>query len=354
MAAPAEDSKAHSHASRDKDDAFSSPPYKFVVEGKAFYVHEHLIAQNSKPLAKMMQSSTLEGKEDSAVLEDVNQETFRRFVEWLYRGYYHAAMPTQLTSTDQPSEDGIVANTLQSSTSAFSFPPNIVSQCSVWTDAPKDINGGFEIPPKGASGAGVSLFGALVAGKNPQSTSGFPWGSRKAIDESVPQWQGPNPFADAEAWADPSSAGQKAKNFFSQRKYNVRQKVKSLPQPRQNKDKSENYSEVFLCHAHLHVFAEKYDIQPLKVLAVEELHAALAVFTLHQERTGDILNLLRYIYKEAPVQTNKMEDLRTLMTQYVDSEVETLIKDENLGKYLMEVDGRLLEDFLKVIRRRLV
>lgn len=312
--------------------------------------------------------------ETLAVLKDVDQETFRRFVEWLYRGYYHAAMPTQLTSPDQPSGDGNVANTLQSSTSAFSFPPNLDSQGSVLTEAPKNIFGGFEIPPNGASGAGFSLFGAPVVGKPPQSTSGFSWGSRKAIDESVPQWQGPipfgtsvvaerqrSPFGDSrdpqqtqKLEADPSSTSQKAKDFFIQRKYNVRQKVKSLPQPRQNRDKSENYSEVFLCHAHLHIFAEKYDIQPLKVLAVEELHATLAVFTLHQERTGDILNLLRYVYKEAPVQTNKMEDLRTLMTQYVDSEVETLIKDESLGKHLMESDGRLLEDFLKVIRRRLV
>ena len=334
-----------------------------------------------------MRSQMLEGKEDFATLEDVDRETFGRFVEWLYRGHYHAAMPTQSTSPDQPSGDGSVANALQSSTSAFSFPPKLDSQGSTLTEAPQNKFSVFETPPSGASGAGASLFGAPAVGETPQSTNGFSGKSEKAIRDSVPQWHGPNPFGTSvvterqrSPFGDsrgpqtqrkqkpetmPSSTGQKAKDFFFQRKYNIRQTVKSLPQPlrqtvkclpqpRQNIDKYENYSEVFLCHAHLHIFAEKYDVQPLKVLAVEELHAALATFTLYQERTGDILKLLRYVYKEAPVQTNKMEDLRTLMTQYVDSEVETLIKDENLGKHLMEDGGALLEDFLKVARRRLV
>lgn len=79
----------------------------------------------------------------------------------------------------------------------------------------------------------------------------------------------------------------------------------------------------------------------------------MAIFTLYQHRTGDILKLLRYVYKEAPEQANKTEDLRTLMTQFVESEIETLIKDESLGKHLLEDDGGMIEDFLNIVRKRL-
>ena len=33
----------------------------------------------------------LEAKQGFATLEDVDQGTMVRFIEWLYRGYYHAA-----------------------------------------------------------------------------------------------------------------------------------------------------------------------------------------------------------------------------------------------------------------------
>ena len=115
-------------------------------------------------------------------------------------------------------------------------------------------------------------------------------------------------------------------------------------------DKGEDYSEVFLSHARLYVFADQYDIQALKVLAMEELHALLAVFTLYKERTGDIISLLRYTYAE----TNEKDsgnNLRTLVTRYVEAEIETLIQDDTLGTLIIEDGGTLLSDFLKVMRK---
>ena len=87
------------------------------------------------------------------------------------------------------------------------------------------------------------------------------------------------------------------------------------PQPRPNKDQAEDYFEVFLEHARLYVFADEYDIQSLKVLAMKELHTSLTVFTLHQQRTGDIVSLLRYIYEKTDETRADVEDSRTLMTQ---------------------------------------
>jgi hypothetical protein len=66
---------------------------------------------------------------------------------------------------------------------------------------------------------------------------------------------------------------------------------------RANTVPSEDYSEVFLSHAHLYIFAEKYDIQPLKRLALKLLHQTLAIFTPWPECVGDIVTLIRFIYK---------------------------------------------------------
>ena len=61
--------------------------------------------------------------------------------------------------------------------------------------------------------------------------------------------------------------------------------------PRANSAPYEDYTNVFLSHAHVYVFAEKFDIQPLKRLALKSLHQTLAIFTLWPECVGDIAAL---------------------------------------------------------------
>ena len=48
-----------------------------------------------------------------------------------------------------------------------------------------------------------------------------------------------------------------------------------------------------------------------------------------------------------------MEDLRTLMKQYVESEIDSLLEDDDLGDHLMGTEGAILGDFLKIVRKRL-
>ena len=153
--------------------------------------------------------------------------------------------------------------------------------------------------------------------------------------------------------ADIERTTHSAKERFVQRIYTMRNTSNDHPQPRPNKASSEEYTEVFLCHARLYVFADKYDIQGLKVLAMEDLHAVLAVYTLHKECTGDITSLLQYIYAETPETKEGVDDLRTLMIQYIEIEIGTLIKDEGLSDLMIQDGGCMLADFLKVMRKKL-
>jgi hypothetical protein len=50
-------------------------------------------------------------------------------------------------------------------------------------------------------------------------------------------------------------------------------------QPRKNRESCEDYTEVFLRHARLYVFADKYDVDGLKDLSLHMLQRTLAEFT---------------------------------------------------------------------------
>lgn len=75
----------------------------------------------------------------------------------------------------------------------------------------------------------------------------------------------------------------------------------------------EDYTDVFLSHACLCVFAEKYDIQPLKKLSCQKLQYTLADFTLYLERVGDIAILLKYVYANTSETKDGNEDIRTML-----------------------------------------
>ena len=86
-------------------------------------------------------------------------------------------------------------------------------------------------------------------------------------------------------------------------------------QSRSNKNQTENYFEIFFEHARLYVFVDEYDIQSLKFFAMKKLHTNLIVFILHQQRTNDIVSLLRYIYEKTSETKIDVENSKILMIQ---------------------------------------
>ena len=120
-----------------------------------------------------------------------------------------------------------------------------------------------------------------------------------------------------------------------------------MPAPRSNLHPQEDYTEVFLSHARLYVFAEKYDIQPLKKLCHQKLNHTLATYTLYPERVGDVTTLLKYVYANTAETISGTEDVRTMLAHYVGTEMDTLIKYGEIKDLMLE-NGDLLGDFLKM------
>ena len=232
----------------------------------------------------MINGHMAEAQKGFAIIEDVGDDTFVRFIQWAYNGYYDAAKYELVN------------------------PPSMTSGWRGFGTSKKSRKGKKVVPR------------TQVFWTHDESPIGS---SKEQLEES-----------------------------FIKRKETVRKNLMSIP-PRRNCKPNEDYSEVFLCHARLYVFAEKYDIQPLKDLALEELQATLAIFTLYQERTGDVISLLRYVYANTREPVKGVEDMRALLTHYVGCKMDTLMKDDNFRELMIEDGGALLGDFMKMVGKRI-
>lgn len=125
----------------------------------------------------------------------------------------------------------------------------------------------------------------------------------------------------------------------------------AFPPARCNQAPEEDYTEVFLSHARLYVFAEKYDIQPLKTLALKKLHQTLAIYTLYPERVGDITALFRYVYANTAESADGKDSIRQMLAHYIGCEMGTLLKHGEIKEIMLE-NGEVLDDFLVMFARR--
>lgn len=122
--------------------------------------------------------------------------------------------------------------------------------------------------------------------------------------------------------------------------------------PRANSSPSEDYTGVFLSHARVYVFAEQFDIQPLKRLALDMLDQTLSVFVLWPECVGDIIALIRFVYTETLLPFEGPEPLRDMLMRYVSLEICTLTWAPDFQDLLIEF-ADLVEDYCSCVTKRL-
>ena len=265
-----------------------------------------------------------EAQKGFATMNDVDTGTFVRFIEWAHRGYYTAAGFT-FVEYESP-----CASSSQSHHEVTPAPQEEYDD-----EVPLAVQDEWNLQPPAAEPAAEPDW--LPASDPPVLAKKKD--KKKAIKNG---WGMPNDQSRAQKAKD------ELKEAFISRKYKVRQSVFEIPPPRPNERPEEDYTDVFLSHAQLHVFADMYDIQPLKVLALEELHATLAIYTLYLVRTGDIIALLRYAYKD-----EGKEELREMLTAYIGYEMDTLINQGDFKDLMIKDRGPLLGDFITMVGRRI-
>lgn len=122
--------------------------------------------------------------------------------------------------------------------------------------------------------------------------------------------------------------------IFQQRKYTV----PSIKGDFKKTENSDDYTEIFLCHARLYAFADKYDITLLKNICLASLHQDLVLYTSLCRRPA-IVELLRYTYSNTPGCPNSMDDLRSLVIHQASCVVKELALSIEFTALLGEMGG---------------
>ncbi|KAI9777302.1 MAG: hypothetical protein M1816_004801 [Peltula sp. TS41687] len=310
-----------------------STPFKFLVgpDKKLFTVHAALVAHHSKPLSALVNGGMLEAKEGCAFLEDVDEQMFVRFSQYAYTGDYVAADPEILL-------DQSMIGTAQDEAPA----PSRIE------DSPPTDNLEVAAPDHFEALADAG-FGASIVDQ-PGAEPSVPWGasrSKKKSKRATQKFFGSGD-SDSSMWTTPS------KKLLLGTDFGARTYPISIPcfQPRVNKESCENYTDVFLCHARLYVFAVMYDIEPLRNLCLHKLQRTLAKFTLFRERVGDIVELLRYAYDNTSDRDGQTDGLRSLLAHYAACQVEDLARSDNF-ELLFGGDGSFARDLVQYMLKRL-
>ena len=101
-----------------------------------------------------------------------------------------------------------------------------------------------------------------------------------------------------------------------------------------NTDPADNYAGVFLSHAEVYCLVYTTDWFSLCALSLYRLIRSLASFTLFEERTGDIVKLLKFVFEENEV----INDMRDVSVHYAAWNVEIpLMRDTDFRQLLDRV-----------------
>ncbi|EAL90936.1 uncharacterized protein AFUA_1G16080 [Aspergillus fumigatus Af293] len=98
-------------------------------------------------------------------------------------------------------------------------------------------------------------------------------------------------------------------------------------------DPADNYAGVFLSHAEVYRLAFTTNWVSLLSLSLYRLIRSLASFTLCEERTGDIVELLKFVFEE----NEYMYELKVVLVDYAAWNVEILMRDADFRQLLSRV-----------------
>lgn len=111
----------------------------------------------------------------------------------------------------------------------------------------------------------------------------------------------------------------------------------------------DDYTDVFLSHARIYVFADYHGIDGLQTLALLNLRRALIQFTLYEEGSWDIIKLVEYCFRNTADKEEQPDPLRILVGTYTACKFEDLWKNHrfrDLTESLSEFPRCLLTELL--------
>ncbi|KAI9886656.1 MAG: uracil DNA glycosylase [Watsoniomyces obsoletus] len=303
----------------------ASQTFRFLVgkEKKAFTIHTALLAHHSDPLNALVNGPMSEAKDGCALLKDVDEDTFVRFAEFAYRGDYTAGDPeilldsSQIEGGEDKADDG-QPNGQDEEPAAINTLPSVDEADSLWDS----------FAPVRRSTKHKKKYKTVSKDVRPVYSP--------TQDYLVPV-------------TAPISKKEKLWKELEGQQYS---ELTPDFRPRENREPCEDYTPVLLSHAQLYVFAETYQVNELSWLALHKLQQTLLMFTLYDERVGDVVELLRYTYDHTYEPSETHDPLRYLVALYAACKIEKLAGDEAFQGLLKEA-GDLPNDLVAKMVERL-
>jgi hypothetical protein len=175
----------------------------------------------------MINGQMAEAQKGYTVLDDVDKDTFERYMQWAYQGYYKAA-DFEPEANCPPSPPVPSSKEEHETTNRSEVPP----------------------PAEEAPAEEYEVDELLAEAPVPEMAT--------VEEQFFFNWA--RPQHDKKKKKKGAKTSEELKEPFLHREYTVRREAISVPATRANRGNQEDYTEVFLSHAHLYVFAEKYDI----------------------------------------------------------------------------------------------
>ena len=254
-----------------------------------------------------------EAKNGCASLEDTDEHTFLRFSQYVYTGDYSIEDPEQIPDDPVPGTVHTVDEALLDS-------------------AP-------------ASGGEQTISAANFSHFEPS-----PVPEALANTEIVSDWNNWSiPKIDKKKGKVKAVLSKKSKlwNRFQSKNYPA---SKPSFQVWKYSKTCDSYAEVLLDHARLYVFAEKYDIVPLRFLSLRKLHQALIEYHQLNVLVADsIVDLIKYSYSNT---AGSSDGLRLLVINYAACVVEDLAHNPGFHS-LLEQSGSAAKDLIIRLLKRL-
>jgi hypothetical protein len=272
-------------------------------------LHSEAVSRLSKSLNALVNGQMKEATESCAVWEDIDADTFVRFSKFAYTGDYDAAEPRLVVSSSDEGDE-------------------------------VDGEGKAELPFANASISSVSP-------KEPVHTG---WGARTLsyVESEAGGCNAPAP--------SPSPARRTPRTQALWEDFVFRycengwgdiwgRRVTNL--------EDEDYTEVFLSHARMAVFADYHGVSALERLALQKLTLVLSSFHMWDAyRIEDITRLISYVYEHTVQLPSSPCPLRELVCQYSACKMEVLWKSVGF-KQVFETYTDFAKDLTDQLLKRL-
>lgn len=341
---------------------------------KELAVHGSILAKVSRPLNVLLTGGMMEAQQGRVEWPDVDVPTFGHFMQWVYTQNYDPPDPTIIATTKpEQSLPGLSAFTFVVKEPIIGLPRQC-SKCQgtvlqaysarcatcntqITVYLCKDKACWFMSPSFCQDCENTRCDGCEEIGRvhGPETTKicrecRMEFNCRLCEECKV---QNEYHVNCAKCSNDPTRKASAA------RKQQLIERFKSeiYPDPRnappnefaapKNKDSSEDYSDVLLCHARLYVLGDTYLIPELQKLAIHRLHATLKEFVLYPSRLQDIIMLVKYVFEN----TRPDDEICNMLSLYcacimksLDDEdhggLEVLVNDvPNFGLNLIRILG---------------